>query len=84
MQHLPNQQSIQHTQKLVVTNSQPFALLYDHSQVIVHIPQAIDQGQVSTEYIFCMICMTYFKTFKQLQNHMVRFLDELGQEESGN
>ena len=82
LQHLPNQQSIQNTQPLAVTNSQPSALQYDQSQAISHIPQAIDQGPVKTEYV-CTVCMTYSKTHPKLLKHMVRFYDKWRKEDRG-
>ena len=63
LQNFDDQQSIQSTQPLAFTKSQPSALEFDQSQAISYIPQAIDQGQVSNEYS-CMICMIYFKTFE--------------------
>merc|ERR1711954_442823 len=73
-------QSIQNTQPLAVTNSQPSALQYDQSQVT---PQhAVSHEPVRTEF-FCMLCMEYFKTFRKLEKHMERFHDELRQENRG-
>ena len=47
-----------HTRIQYISNfARQSALQYDQSQAKSHIPQAIDQGQVSAEY-FWMICMT--------------------------
>merc|ERR1712114_28072 len=52
------------------------------SSTISHIPQANSHGPVRTENL-CMVCMTYFTTLRKLHKHMVRFHDELRQEDRG-
>merc|ERR1711954_491613 len=76
------QKPLQYTQPQAITHAERPNMSQTESSTISNIPQANSHGPVRTEY-FCMVCMTYFNTLRELHKHMERFHDELRQEDRG-